>query len=442
MAIYVSNNELYDVLDSEENDVLDFKSADLLTNPCSEHRYSIAKHIVGFANHRGGEIVFGINDDREPEGVRIREEEALGTISDIVKSIVNPTLDFTYSYYSVDKDDLSEGAVFILEIPESSTSLPHAIVENSEGEIRKREYRIRAGESTRLVSNEELLALFSDDPRSKIECSETIHYLLESDYTPAEIRYKPKYQIGFERHFDALGSDDESLIDKIKDGYPDDSDEATKLVVESQYALTISSILNAFPFSMINKTELNNNMPNEVDSITFDLKSLEPSDIILEEESNPLIEKTVMDKPGILPPYDPRTEGFKIPNSAEVRINEEFNGFSIVNDDFEIIVSVDLVEVGVGLPTRHPESAREHAVYSDSRYDRSKATMYSQISVNSNFQYPNQKYEDYESYKSYCESVVDRFEDIYDWESYVEQFPHDKIFKLEEKIDRILDNME
>ncbi|PHQ38025.1 hypothetical protein DJ69_13900 [Halorubrum persicum] len=437
MPIYVQNRDLFSLLNSEENDVLDFKSSELLTNPNANNRYKLAKHIVGFANNKGGRLVIGVNDEGEPEGRYITEEGALGTISEINDTKIDPSVDFSYSIYSEDADDLSEGSVFVLEIKQNSNPLPLAVVERSGRKIRKREYRIRAGESTRLVTNEELVSLFERDRGSSLNYSTNIRYLLKEEGIPADLKYKPNYHYDFERHFDQLSSEENSLLEETLDydGSGDIPDEMYTL----QSALVISSLLLGFQFKLLHESALSSEVSGEVEELSFGLKDLRPEDVILESESNPLLEKTDMEKPGFLPTDSTSTAGFRIPEGSKVCINENFTGFSISSDQFTLNISIEHLSWGVGLPERHPESVREHAAFGRQDPDRKNSTLNAHLEISSEFPYPNQDFRQYKLYKAYCEEIVNIFQNQYNWESYIEELPHEKIFQLEEKVDEILD---
>lgn len=442
MTIKVYNKKLNSLICSQENDELDFKSADLLIKPSGKNCYKIAKHLVGFVNHRGGKLIFGVDDNGTPEGKHIREEEALRTISEIIDARISPPIDFKYSYFTADNDDLSDGSILIVELQRRSSPIPHAIIEKSEGEIRKREYRIRAGESTKLVSNNELLALFEGRDRTNLKTSETLHFLLDEIYSPAETKYKPQYQATFDRHFEELGSEDELLIEKIIQDCEFGSRDAQKRIVDAQYALTISTILNSFEFILVSNIQLNERLDDQIDSPTFSLKSIEPSDIILPEGSNPLIEETRMQKLGILPKYDPDLDHFKIPAGAKISIWDDFQGFDIHNDHFSLSFSVDLVEVGVGLPTRHPDSEPQVQEYGWRRQDHSNCTMDAHISVEADFKYPNQDYSEFESYRSYCETMIEVFDSTFDWEDYTDNLPNSRLINVEDKVDQIYEELQ
>lgn len=437
MPIFVSNDELAALLQADENDVLDFKSGELLIGADGKDRYKIAKHLVGFANHRGGKLVFGVNDEGEPEGVSIFEEEALSTLSEIVSSRTSPPVEFTHSHFSSEDGDLSEGSILVVDVIRSSSSVPPAIIELSHNKIRKREYRIRTGESTRLVSNDELRAMFEKRTRTDLNASESLRYLLNKDYIPANTKFKPRYQSTFDRHFSELGTDEEPLIEKITGDYGIHTELGMERIRDFQYAIVLSCILAEPEFMNLYESNIIKKTNPEIDSLSFDLRSFGPSDIVLESESNPLISETAMEKPGLLPDFH-YYDRFQIPDSATIKIWEDFKRFDIYDDGFRISFSVEIVEVGVGFPESHPDSSVEAGEYGLKSQGNSGATMLAPVSVDCDFEYPNQEFAEFESYRAYCDSVIEAFERAYDWDSYIESLPDTNILELEAKIDEVL----
>lgn len=156
-----ANQELVGLIEGDENKSKDYKSATVLREPDGAHRYEIAKQLVAFANRNGGKLIFGVDDSGQLEGKELDEEMSLGTISRVARMQCQPPIEFSYTYYSEDRGQTTNGDAFVVEI-EPRRSIPHAIAENSEGEIRKREYRIRAGDESRLLTNEELDWLFQN----------------------------------------------------------------------------------------------------------------------------------------------------------------------------------------------------------------------------------------------------------------------------------------
>ena len=157
----VHSKELSKLLDHGEDYTLDYKESDKLVDPGRENRKDIARHLVGLANRDGGQLVFGVEDEsRKPDGTNIRREEAEGTLSEIVEDWCSPPIDYrTEAFYSSASGDLTEGSVLVIRV-EPTGDIPAAVVDNKGDKIRKREYRIRTGDQTRLVADEELRQMF------------------------------------------------------------------------------------------------------------------------------------------------------------------------------------------------------------------------------------------------------------------------------------------
>ena len=153
--------DLFQLIQGDENKSKEYKSATVLREPNEEHKYKISKQLVAFANRNGGKLIFGVDDSGNIEDKDLDEEMSLGTISTLARMKCQPPIEFSYTYYSQSQNHTTEGDVFVVEI-EPRRSIPHAVVENSNGEIRKREYRIRAGDESRLVTDEELNWLFQN----------------------------------------------------------------------------------------------------------------------------------------------------------------------------------------------------------------------------------------------------------------------------------------
>ena len=151
-----------ELTEGDENEAKEYKSGEVLREPDGAHTNEIAKQLVAFANAGGGVILFGVNDSGEVDGIGLDEELSLGTISKTARMKCQPPIQFSYQYFSQDQGEVENGDVFAVEVG-ARRSIPHAIVDNSEGEIRRREYRLRAGDESRLVTNDELKWLFKNN---------------------------------------------------------------------------------------------------------------------------------------------------------------------------------------------------------------------------------------------------------------------------------------
>lgn len=155
----ISDVDLEGLLVGDENEQKEFKSGTVLREPDGKHQHEIAKQLVAFANRGGGHLIFGVNDSGEIEDGELDEELSIGTISRIARMRCSPPIDFTHEFHSQSQGDTINGDVFVVII-EPRCSIPHAITEQSEGEIRKREYRVRSGDESRLMTDDELNWLF------------------------------------------------------------------------------------------------------------------------------------------------------------------------------------------------------------------------------------------------------------------------------------------
>ena len=275
---------------------------------------------------------------------------------------------------------------------------------------------------------------------SSLNHATNIRYLLEGEGVPADLKYKPNYHYDFESHFSELSGEENSLLDEALDY--DGSGEVPDEMYELQCALVISSLLSGFRFKLLHESDLSSEVSGDIEELPFSLKSLRPYDVILESDSNPLLENTDMEKPGFLPTHDSSNANFQVPEGSEVHINEKFTRFSIESEEFTFNVSLEHLGWSVGLPERHPESMREHAVFDAQDPDQTNSTLNAYLEINSEFPYPNQNFKQYEIHKAYCEELVDTFQNLYNWDSYIEELPHEKIFHLEEKVDEILKKLD
>ena len=168
--VEIYSKELDNLLDHGEDHTLDYKSAKLLIPATEDKKRKIARQLVGFANQDGGKLVFGVNDDtRRPEGKKIKKEAAEGTISEVARDWCSPPIDFkSVGFYSSEQGDLTKGSVLVIQV-NSSEDIPSALVEDSGGEVKRREYRLRTGDETRLVADEELKQLFRGELNPDIE---------------------------------------------------------------------------------------------------------------------------------------------------------------------------------------------------------------------------------------------------------------------------------
>ncbi|WP_158598783.1 helix-turn-helix domain-containing protein [Haloarcula sp. Atlit-120R] len=421
--VEVHNDELSELLSQSESSELDFKSGELLTNPVHNNRKKIAQNLVGFANRNGGKLVIGVDDStREPEGADIEEEGATGIISEISRDDCSPTVRFSHQFYSSESGDVSEGSVFVLEI-EPGDDIPHARVDRSGAEITRREYRFRAGDETRLVSDQELQILFTEGD-------------LDTDISE---RFST-FRVNTKKHIDAYP---ESLRqpEGVRESFrilqnmsSEEHDHLLSLPTKGNLHKTVAiygfllQFANRFSDSWLIDVET---YPGKRrwkfdDSVEIDV--LELDDIDGSTENTPFAEIS----------HDPRNimdhfvhNGFAVPSGTEISITHTTIDSTILIEKpevFEFEIKFIVSNYGPHPPTGHPVNLQNPSQVESADI---------RIQFDAVFGFPDKRDPDYEKHRQYAESIVQMLREEWDAEHFFEQLPDRKLYEIESKVDEI-----
>jgi len=156
------------MLEEGEGFELEFKRK--VSNP-----EKIAKAIVGFANTKGGTILFGIDDDRSVVGVESEKSE-VELIRNVAEFHCEPPVDVEIDIIPYRGKDVI--AVFV----EESRDKPHAAVLNDDSEDPQLQAYIRVNDKTVEASKEVVRILRSENPDApplRIAIGDTERRLLE-----------------------------------------------------------------------------------------------------------------------------------------------------------------------------------------------------------------------------------------------------------------------
>jgi len=449
MVILVSNDKLWEILQRDENDELDFKSGELLTNPDGKNRHDIAKHMVGFANHRGGKLIFGVNDDAEPEGINLIEEKCLGTISEIIDAKCSPSINYSYEFFSDSQGDLSDGSILALEIQKRTESPPCAVIESSEGKIRKREYRIRTGDSTRLVTDSELLALFNRDPDLELSMSSSIVYPHMSDLSPVDIEPVPNYFHNLDDLYEMIGPKSEEILELITHEHDGHEYKNYHEIFEIFCTLALLSDLYKKYISDTEESLEERLGDDGIEPIQFE--QLTGDDLIHNANDHRLFSKSPFTISEIFEHIDDllmRDQnphfGFVVPKGSQVYLGDSINEITIsLENHYEMNFQVNWHSTKVGLPIEHPESEGEpYDPKPPKNPDVSGVTQSGTVDMSAQFTYPEQTHEEYLAYKEYCLIMGDSIIDRYDWEEFLDRFPNKKLFQIESKLNTLIDGLD
>ena len=193
------------LIKSKEKIRIEFKTTPFLTKS-GENTKEIAYQLAAFANRNGGNLIIGINDDGTYEGAKIDEDEAVKKISNIAKDICSPPVIFSHQLFQTELGD-----VLLIEV-EKRKSIPHAVIERCNHEIKNRRYYLRTANGKRLVDDKTLEWLFksTDDPRLHKNFSFYITYYRKTLGLPA-IEF-PSDILHFAYFFNALSRKRQSLL--------------------------------------------------------------------------------------------------------------------------------------------------------------------------------------------------------------------------------------
>lgn len=167
-----------EIIKNGENQTVDFKSLDILTNP-----FKLACLMTAFANTNGGRVLIGVKDDGSLEG--IKEDKGHEThIMNIARNLSNPPL--TPSFHVSHRLD---GDIYVVKILRYTT-IPHA-AKSRDGNV----YYIRVGSTVRPASPNEISLLFEVSRIHKTEKMPKLDLqLLDDEDNPAnELTVMPTY---------------------------------------------------------------------------------------------------------------------------------------------------------------------------------------------------------------------------------------------------------
>ena len=117
----------------------------------------IAKALVGFANTKGGTILFGIDDDHSIVGV-VSEKSEVEMIKNVADFHCEPPVEVEIEIVPYKGKDVI--AVFVGE----SIEKPHAVVHNGDSDEAQLQVYIRVNDKTVEASNEVVRILRSENP--------------------------------------------------------------------------------------------------------------------------------------------------------------------------------------------------------------------------------------------------------------------------------------
>jgi len=161
--------ELNELIENGENSKVEFKRKFSTAE-------KIAKEMIAFANTKGGNIIFGVDDDRSVIGVESEKGE-IELIDKAAKYYCTPEISYSYEIIHIYRKD-----VIVVNIPESRDK-PHSLIEeNTNGNGLHPKVYIRIKDKSILASKETIRVLKRSNPDSPpliLELGEKEKFLLD-----------------------------------------------------------------------------------------------------------------------------------------------------------------------------------------------------------------------------------------------------------------------
>ena len=126
----IDKENLIKLIENDETPKVEFKRSEYVKG---KKNRELAKAMVAFANHEGGKIIVGVNDDRTIEGFSCNEPE-VKNYEEFVYQIAANKCDppITPEFLSV---KLDEGIVFVIDIPKKQESLSDQVGNSISGMV-------------------------------------------------------------------------------------------------------------------------------------------------------------------------------------------------------------------------------------------------------------------------------------------------------------------
>lgn len=456
----ISDFDVEGLLEGDENVQKEFKSGTVLREPDGKHQHEIAKQLVAFANREGGYLIFGVNDSGEIEDGEFDEESSIGTISRIARMRCNPPVDFTHEFHSQSQGDTTNGDVFIVII-EPRRSIPHAITEQSEGEIRKREYRIRSGDESRLMTDDELNWLFHnrfDELGRNYTCRSWFLFDEDGDSIAPPQRNTPAPPM---RHQSSpelpIGS--RYLANLVKQG-PEftDSDAASFPTMLPNFSIDLMpfalllSMQSHFTDSwLINRDRewSQETSPKEVPAEMTDVIGID--DIEIQGEGRVFTHFDFDPIEALSECFEEDTEfSLSVPQgtSISIELDEPFpepaigvaepNLILTNGDVFEFTIQNRLGMAGTNYPEGHPEGYRE------SRNVGTDGISSTELHITFTTEYGAPEIQDpyLEEHREYADNIEGILEHEWNADEYLNNRREELVFEIDGKIDKIMDSLE
>lgn len=416
--------EIYELLQTKDLEKIkvEFKQSDKLRN--GEGQKDLAKELVALANHSGGKLILGLKDNGDFEGKNIfNVDKDKGRISNIIQTRISPILKYNIEFLPCPKGDL-----LIIHV-EKKKDMPYAYIVSKEShEIKNRIYYIKTPHDRRLVSDSQLKYLFQEEEINIFYPFEIVLNLTIPDLTFSY--FNPNQSAGLRfLQYDLLSNLTPEMTMEIRS----DSDKIIKFFQEIiPYAILLSfskNFLRSWQFTIYpyGKRYMKFNIPK--DKITLQEIPNLPNDSLVSKFSLN-IKETLKEQ---------FFNDIYVPKGTKIQLGFEAGAFPMIikNKNFEFKISNDIIDYGTHLESRH--SSFYNIIERDGESnDRKYLFIRLNCVYEANFTFPEVFDEHYTYYVEYAKNIKTILMEEWDFNFYLEKFPHPLIWSINNKLDKLL----
>lgn len=425
--------EIYKILKSPEKEKIkiELKKSDVLRK--RDGQRELGYEIIALVNRYGGKLIIGINDDGTFEGKGIFDiDKDKGIIEDICYTRISPVIEYNTEFLQC-----KEGDVLIVNVSRRK-GIPHAYIVSRDGpEIKNRIYYIRTTHGKRLVTDGQLQWLFKhqEDPDFAFPCRVVINYFKDSLGIPGPIP-QPNCISNYISFVNNIPRNDIGVLSK-------DWNSVESFFIEiTPYAL-IRAFSWLFTHSwLIEVHRVKGKVSWRPMSQRISSKKISMGDLP-KPRNDSIIASLLWDFHKILENIG--SLDFCVPLGTELKIQyddkRKKSKLSLRHDDFNFNIIFSVSSMGAGLHWIHPQRA---ALMDRKPFEEQKKmqNLYQFIEIDclfkASFNFPEEDVELFNEYYHYANTIKDHLENDWDYDHFIRELPHFKLYTIENKLNDIL----
>lgn len=397
----------------------------------------ILRQLTAFANRAGGTLLYGVRDDRTIEGAAIDADLVVEKISNLVRDLTSPLVEFTTSFYHGSDGDVLAIRVF------KRRGVPCAVIKRNHHEIENRKYFIRTDYGVRLMDDRTLewLFLHQEDPFIEKIFRVCIQYR-RNDISLIPWIHTPMItpQSGLVKIFQSLNEKQRELLR---------TDEPHNMMV---FLAEIVPYAIIDQLSLIYNKSWKTNVKRVGDVTTFaSIPSAQKKinlEALIASDQSILINKMLLDIKSIFVPHNiiclPQGTSLdveideKVPHSATSLISFK------KEKAFEISFRISPVGWSVGAAPGHPIGYVLGGLQRvDEQLDVQEKIANATLNVNitANFKFPDIPNDEFVDYFDWAQQLASEVEFVWDWDKLIGKLPPGILYSIERDIKDILNHL-